>query len=924
MVRMVVAQVRRRLGRAVALFVAVLVATTGFTVLTGSAETSRLTVSGVVEADFRSAYDILVRPGGSRTPLEEQRGLVRPNFLSGQFGGISMSQYEEIRRIPGIEVAAPIAMIGYVTVNGGVSVDLTDAVDPGLDRQVVRLGLSWNTARGLSVLDGDVPRYTYVTRHTIVWPEVSATSATWSDGKTRPPTSSCEGRPSPIEILADGGERPLCLFSEGDMGPLGNQELRSPLDVAHLRADGSFVTGMRDGAPVVSDRLTKGVGWPLSLLLAAVDSRAEADLVGLDHAVTAGRYLEPDDAPEPLEGTPLAGISRVSVPVLATTSPALDEGLVVAPSRITGPAVAQLPGRDWSDAQAELNAATAIPVGEPTEARVADAYAPLATSGNEIGSLNHIIQSGAVTYTQGDSGLTPAVAPHNPGVFIDTMHGNLATSWFGADQKFRPLRKAPSASDEQLVATAVGTFDPQELSGFSEVSAVPLETYFPPAAEGADEQSRRLLGGQPLEPDSNPGGYLATPPLLLTTLTGYPGLTSSPDPLSAIRIRVAGVTGPDEVSLERVRSVAQMVSTRTGLDVDVTLGSSPAPQSVTLPAGSFGRPELSLQEQWTKKGVATLILKAIDHKSTFLFGLILIVCLLFLVNGVSAAVRDRRRELAILATLGWPRRRLAFLIVTETGLIAAAAGCVSALIAWPLAQLVGVQLTAGHAALAVPLAIGVSLAAGAVPAWLAARTRPATSIRPAVRPPRRKAWTGRSVLKMALTNVSRTGGRTLLAAAALATGVAAATIVAIVTTSFHGSITGSLLGEAVSIQVRGVDLVAVVATLALGLAAIADVLYLNIRERADEFAVLRSSGWPVTALARLVVLEGTALGLIGALPGAALGIAGSALFADQIPPGIGPLLLLVVLAAAILSALAALVPALLQLRIPMSTLLAEE
>lgn len=925
MVRMVVGQVRRRLGRAMALFVAVLVATTGFTVLTGSAETSRLTVSGVVEADFRSAYDILVRPGASRTPLEEQQGLVRPNFLSGQFGGISMSQYEEIRRIPGVEVAAPIAMIGYVTVNGGVSVDLSDAVDPGLDRQAVRLELSWNTARGLSSLDGDVPRYAYVTRHNIVWPEMSATGVTWSDGKTRPPTSSCQGRPSPIEILADGSERPLCQYSdEGEVGPLGNQEHRSSLDVVHLRADGSFVTGMRDGAPVVSDRLSSVVGWPLSLLLAAVDPRAEADLVGLDHAVTAGRYLEPDDAPEPLEGAQLAGISQVSVPVLATTSPALDEGLVVEPSRITGPAVAQLPGRDWSDAQAELNAATAVPVGERTEARVTDAYAPLAAPGNEIGSLNHIIQSGAVTYTQGDSGLTPAVAPHNPGVFIDTMHGDFGTSWFGADKKFRPLRKAPSASDEQLVATAVGTFDPQELSGFSEVSAVPLETYFPPAANGADEQARRLLGRQPLEPDSNPGGYLATPPLLLTTLTGYPGLTSSPDPLSAIRIRVAGVTGPDEVSLERVRSVAQMVSTRTGLDVDVTLGSSPAPQSVTLPAGSFGRPQLSLQEQWTKKGVATLILKAIDHKSTFLFGLILIVCLLFLVNGVSAAVRDRRRELAILATLGWPRRRLAFLIVTETGLIAAAAGCVSALIAWPLAQLVGVQLTAGHAALAVPLAIGVSLAAGAVPAWLAARTRPATSIRPAVRPPRRKAWTGRSVLKMALTNVSRTGGRTLLAAAALATGVAAATIVAIVTTSFHGSITGSLLGEAVSIQVRGVDLVAVVATLALGLAAIADVLYLNIRERADEFAVLRSSGWPVTALARLVVFEGTALGLIGALPGAALGIAGSAFFAQQIPPGLGPLLLIVVLAAAILSAVAALVPALLQLRVPVSTLLAEE
>ena len=614
----------------------------------------------------------------------------------------------------------------------------------------------------------------------------------------------------------------------------------------------------------------------------------------------------------------------ISVPVLATTRPALDEGLVATPGRITGPAVDTLPGRDWSDVRAELDAATAVPTGEQVEAHATDAYARIASRppGTQIASLLHIIQSGAVTYTESGSGLIPTVVPHDPSVFIDDGV-SVSTPWFAADQAFRPLQKAPWA-DKHLVVTMVGAFDPYKLSGFSAVSAVPLETYLPPAANGADERSRRLLGGQPFEPDSNPAGYLATPPLLLTTLTGFPGLASSPAPLSAIRVRVAGVTGPDELSLERVRSVAQLISARTGLDVDVTLGSSPAPQTVALPAGSFGRPELSLREHWSKKGVATFILKAIDHKSAFLFGLILIVCFLFLANGVSAAVRDRRRELAILATLGWPRRRLAFLIVTEAGVIAAAAGCVSAVLAWPLAHLVGVQLTAGHAAVAVPLAIGVALAAGAVPAWLAARARPAASLRPAVRPPRRRAWPGRSVLTMALTNVSRVSGRTVLAAAALATGVAAATIMVIITTSFHGSMTGTLLGEAVSLQVRGVDLVAVVATLALGLAAVADVLYLNVRERADEFAVLRSSGWPVAALARLVVFEGTALGLLGALPGAALGIAGSAFFAQQIPPGLAPLLLVVVLAATILSAVAALVPALLQLRMPVSTLLAEE
>jgi len=63
------------------------------------------------------------------------------------------------------------------------------------------------------------------------------------------------------------------------------------LSVVQLRPDNRFVEGYYDGREVVRERLTRGVYWPLSLLLAVVDPQAEADLVGLDAAVTAGRYL---------------------------------------------------------------------------------------------------------------------------------------------------------------------------------------------------------------------------------------------------------------------------------------------------------------------------------------------------------------------------------------------------------------------------------------------------------------------------------------------------------------------------------------------------------------------------------------------------------------------------------------------------------
>lgn len=62
---------------------------------------------------WRTTYDILVRPTNSRTFIEEKYNLVEANHLSGIANGIGINQYEMIKNLPDIEVAAPIAMLGY-------------------------------------------------------------------------------------------------------------------------------------------------------------------------------------------------------------------------------------------------------------------------------------------------------------------------------------------------------------------------------------------------------------------------------------------------------------------------------------------------------------------------------------------------------------------------------------------------------------------------------------------------------------------------------------------------------------------------------------------------------------------------------------------------------------------------------------------
>jgi putative ABC transport system permease protein len=295
------------------------------------------------------------------------------------------------------------------------------------------------------------------------------------------------------------------------------------------------------------------------------------------------------------------------------------------------------------------------------------------------------VQAGAPQYDRAPDG-TLVVRTVTPSV---SAYDAFLAPWQSDDTTFRTLT-AVTHTRQPVSGQVVGTYDPANLTAFSELSRVPMETYQPPGLTGADQRSRDLLQGRTLAPEGNPGGYVAAPPLLLTNLAVLSsGELSSAAPISAIRVRVADVTGFTEASRERVRVVAEQIATRTGLDVDITYGSSAAPQTVELAAGVYGRPVLRLNEGWSKKGVAAAIVSAVDRKSVVLFLLVLVVCTLFLVNAVSAAVRDRRSELAVLACLGWPGRRIGLAILAEVLGIGLAAGLLSLGLSAPLATSAG-------------------------------------------------------------------------------------------------------------------------------------------------------------------------------------------------------------------------------------------
>jgi putative ABC transport system permease protein len=927
MLRVVLDELRHRRGRALALLLGILVATTSFTVLTATSRTQRLDVRGTVARSFRGDYDVLVRPRGSRSAYERRTGQVQPNFLSGLFGGITTEQWRRIERTPGVEVAAPIANLGYVLPTAKVPIDVAAAAGPR-GRALLRARVAWRADAGMTRVR-DAPQFTYVTPNRL------------RDEPDLRPEGGREDRGiffnGALREDVPGRSRPVSVCNSIGFANDAQATLDGPFKRLYRSQYGCYSrAGMgRSGYdPLRRTQPRVLVRFAFPLLLSAIDPDAEARLTGLDRAVDGGRYLRGGDATFVRRSGPFGARIRF-LPVLAASRTFIDETAEIAVERLGDRAAARwarpFPMTDGGDYFAATRYLIRLPHGPVVQRASVAAETAYGTLLRQLRGRDYDVQDMPTLWRIGE----PAQRePVDDTVWQNNAGGNL--SWAYApptarDTRSRRITRTAAYVDALTtpetaipLVRAVGEFDPEALT------EGPFATLQPAQLTAGDDAAAARLGGRPLLPNGNLGGYLAQPPALLTTMAGarafgpptYPELDWR-SAISAVRVRVAGVTGIDALSRERIRQAAERIAAATGLDVDITAGASGAPTPLDLAAGRFGRPPLALSELWVRKGVAARVLTAVDRKSVLLFVLILVVCALFVANAASAAVRARRRELGVLSALGWSTWRLFAVVLVEVGAIGLAAGVLGGLAALPLAELVGVDASIGRAALAVPAAVGLALIAGLVPAARAARADPAAAVRPAVLEARR-AWRPRSVAALAPLNLLRTPGRTALGALSLAIGVCGLTLLLAATIAFHDVLVGTLLGDAVAVEVRSTDYVAVAATVLLGAAAVADVLFIGVRERAAELATLAATGWDDRALGRLVAYEGAWIGALGAVAGAAAGLAGAALFAGALPAG----LLLTTAGAAVagtaLAALAALVPAAWLRRAPAVPLLAEE
>ncbi|PZW19494.1 FtsX-like permease family protein [Thermosporothrix hazakensis] len=830
----------------------------------------------VIGQNWRSTYDLVVLSPGS-TQGEQ---VVPPDHLVSLHTGISMAQYEQIKRMAGVEVAAPISFIGNAR----------------FPMPTVRLGyehmlpgfytLTWT----IRAFDG-VKEYKEYQRHSLIYGG---------------------------DVPCDGG---VCEWPEQTKKEL--QQLG--VDTYFSVRQGKYFTGMPH---------------PGTFLLAAIDPDAENRLVHLNRSITQGEPLPQQkqldvysDLPKVLDGN---GEERPNyiVPVLVNQE---------LPQQVTVQASFEKLKTSSGDPHVLLqqNAGNTLQKASveqilfqgkvPTPQSDVETFMHgvdieqegstlrLRTSEEKSFALNFLSRPTNLQYQlmrekgpDGKSAYQVVPMPQETGSWDEYEGKNLAV---------RPLEPFPDVQYEETITYGElgsgsytrlgyaiyndaaymlkpqGAFDWHKLSASfrDALNWLPETTYTPVLPTLRYDAQGRPIAPKQVLPTTNPQGLSLQSPLALTTLTAARQILGE-NCINVIRVRVAGNVTPDEEGWKRVAQVAQKIHEKTGLQALVTLGSSPRPTLVYVPGIKEGvngyqqtvEPLGWIEERWISIGVGMLYLNQIGVTQNILLGGVLLVCLGYLIVTLSSLMQAQRHSFAILSAIGWKPWHPPLVFLGQVLLLALSGGIVGIGLALAIAAGLGAAIPWEKVVWTLPGIVLLALLSVSVPMWQLWRIKPGELLRQGAiivreRKQERKGVFRWPLLGMAMRSVMRARWRTwiLLGSLFCSSCLLLLTLHGIV--QFRATLQGTLLGDYVLLQTAVPQICAILFTTLLAILSLADLLVMQVQQRRKEIGVLRALGWYERLIQRQFLTEGCLLALTGVVPGV-LVATGVLLVQRQMPP----------------------------------------
>ncbi len=824
--------------------------------LTATTQGTVIRANQIISQNWRPTYDLEVLPAQAQIP---QGKSIPADFIAGNGGGISMQQYQQIQQLAGVEVAAPVAYLGYVRIPSPEMGFAPDRLPDGYYQA------DWT----LTASNG---KQSFVERHQSFIYDV---------------TQSCPDNTSPSQmtIIAKIGVIPPAFTSNCGANEGGEPQTFQSIDT------GPF-------------------------LLTAIDPMAEDQLVHLDQHITNGRMLTNQDT---LQKNPNAyGAPSYQVPLLLQRQLQGSTNLHVTFKRLNTQPIdpQQVLNRGGASYLMHLpNQQTILSQDAPTiqnslinvskQGGVPALYwdghtwqSIYALGGNN--TISFLYQPSGLTYQptkapDGQSGDAYTLIPSNTqnvsrvSTAVQYQPELVPPDQQGPEVAFRNLTPLHVSETKQPPYTSafyetqfIGQFTNASISSqFSNpLNWLPETTYASQPVQLRYDAQGRPVPSTPIYPTTNPAGFTLQPPVALTTLAAAQRIMGDKS-ISVIRVRVAGVSSANEASWNKVAQVAQQIRQTTGLRVLVTLGSSPQPTLVYVPGLAVGqngstRPIAPLgwvQDSWIYIGASVLYLAQLGSTRVLFLGAILLVCMGYLIVTFSALATTQRKEFAVLSALGWRPWQPIRLFLGQALALALIGGVVGIIVALLIAALFGATPILLVVIWTLPAILLLGLLSVLAPLWHIWHIRPAEALRAG------STVTQQSGLQLcfssllpplvalSLSNLTRLRLRAVIAIGSIFFSALLLTVLFSGLLAFRQSLQGTLLGNYVLLQTQIPQIAGAVFAVILTFLSVADLLLLQVRERQQEIGLLRAVGWRPVFVQRMFIQEGLLLALCGALPG---------------------------------------------------------
>ncbi|WP_214808182.1 ABC transporter permease [Exiguobacterium sp. s102] len=820
MLRFVLNHWRRQRFKFILTLVGALIISAGLSLMFNLTDSSQGTVEQTLQKKWSSAYDIVVRPKGSQMATEAS-DLLEPNYLNGINGGISFQQYEDIKQMKEVDIAAPIAVMGYANSSVSYKKALKFPTKPGIYRLTTT-----NYIQNGFTKEQQSQEIIHIAQGTKVPVPQNASFTT-----------------NPVEYFQDANARNPALVVAID--PVEEARLVGLDESVSSKNKSRYFSNLDHHKP------GNNPGEHIIPVLINPNSFNQGNYEYTIERLDAPFVTEQDQQKlidELIKKQPKRSITNSA---LTTYSAKVIQHLTIPMSKVEKTYLQQLIEKTNATALGtdELEGAQLLYTSGPLQFKTINSPYPTRwTTAYEINSAPIQIKN----WTYGKN--------------YFPEHGFRSLESSGRKIN-KPKPGEVDTAFPYLSFNVVGLYDPNKINVSKDpLNELPMETYRPSSADLVlDAEGKPINPAKPIDTSGNPVGLLTSSPNILTTLDSALAVNGK-QAISSIRLKVKGAATVSEQSEQLLQDVKKQIEQETGLVATITKGSSPQP--VVTKVVDDGKTLGWIEQPWIHIGAAMTIFRETSVGFSGVIFAMLAVAIVYVLATSYVSMLARRKEFAVLLALGWRTKDLYRIVIIEAVLLAGFVSLVALLVESIFSYVRNETMNVLSLVLIAGFSLLIYLTGAAWSAWTIRQISPYEAIKTGEYAASSHIKLGlRSTFTLALKEIFGKWKRNALSILSIALPTALLTFFLFVTFHLQGVLYTSWLGQFVALQVGPMHYVTMGVAITIAILTTGEIMWQNVTDRRASLAILKAVGWTNRSIRQLILLEGMLIGFVAGLVG---------------------------------------------------------